>query len=623
MHCKQFVSLSVASLMLAAVLTGCGGASSTASSAVSSEAASAVSAAAASESTEAALPDGVYTAEFDTDSGMFHANEACNGMGTLTVENGQMTFHVSLASKKIVNLYVGMAADAEANKADWLLPTTDTVTYSDGTSEEVYGYDIPVAAVDQDFQLALLGTKGKWYDHTVSIRNAQPKTEEAAETPADGEYSVNVTLEGGSGRATVESPAALTVADGKMTAVILWSSPNYDYMIVDGEKYLPTNTEGNSTFEIPVSAKVSVYSISWGVLMATVSAVTASAEELVFDHACQLDYAKQFTADCYEGGYTMLTLTESGEQFLVTPEDAAAVEGLPESVTVLRQPIRNIYLVSTSVMDLFLALDGLDSVTLSGTRAEGWYLDEARAAMEDGRIAYAGKYSAPDYEKILAANCGLAIENTMIYHTPEVKEQLERFGIPVLVERSSYESGPLARLEWLKFWGILLGKEELAEQEFARQVERLAPLAGQASTGKRCAFFSITANNLANVRKGGDYVAQMIEMAGGDYVFADLTDNGNNLSTMNLPLEDFYAGAKDADVLLYNSTIEGVVHTTEELVAKCPLLAEFKALQSGSVWCTTQSFFQQSTALVDFVLDLHRVFTENDPADLQFLRKVE
>ena len=253
MHCKQFVSLSVASLMLAAVLTGCGGASSTASSAVSSEAASAVSAAAASESTEAALPDGVYTAEFDTDSGMFHANEACNGMGTLTVENGQMTFHVSLASKKIVNLYVGMAADAEANKADWLLPTTDTVTYSDGTSEEVYGFDIPVSAVDADFDLAILGTKGKWYDHVVSVRDAVEKAAEA-ETPADGTYTCDVTLEGGSGRATVESPAALTVADGKMTAVILWSSPNYDYMIVDGEKYLPTNTEGNSTFEIPVSA---------------------------------------------------------------------------------------------------------------------------------------------------------------------------------------------------------------------------------------------------------------------------------------------------------------------------------------------------------------------------------
>ena len=254
MHCKQFLSLSVASLLLAAALTGCGAASSTASSAAGSEAASSVASSAASETAAAALPDGVYTAEFDTDSGMFHANEACDGKGTLTVENGKMTFHVSLASKKIVNLYVGMAADADANKADWLLPTTDTVTYSDGTSEEVYGYDIPIAAVDEDFQLALLGTKGKWYDHTVSIRNAEPKAEAAAETPADGEYNVNVVLEGGSGRATVDSPAALTVADGKMTVTIVWSSPNYDYMIVDGEKYLPTNTEGNSTFVIPVAA---------------------------------------------------------------------------------------------------------------------------------------------------------------------------------------------------------------------------------------------------------------------------------------------------------------------------------------------------------------------------------
>ena len=349
----------------------------------------------------------------------------------------------------------------------------------------------------------------------------------------------------------------------------------------------------------------------------------ASTEELVFAHACPLDYATQFTADCYEGGYTMLTLTESGEQFLVTPEDAAAVEGLPESVTVLRQPIRNIYLVSTSVMDLFLALDGLDSVTLSGTQAEGWYLDEARAAMEAGRIAYAGKYSAPDYEKILAANCGLAIENTMIYHTPEVKEQLERFGIPVLVERSSYESGPLARMEWIKFYGILLGKEELAQQVFDRQAERIAPLLDQQSPGKRCAFFSISANNLANVRKGGDYVARMIEMAGADYVFADLTDNGNSLSTMNLPLEDFYAGARDADFLIYNSTIEGVVSTTDELVAKCSLLADFKAVQNGHVWCVAQSFFQQSMELADFILELHRLFTEDAPDGLQYFIHVE
>ena len=249
---KRVFSCVVAASLALSLLVGCGAsstASSAASSAASSEAASSVASSAAET---AALPDGVYTAEFDTDSSMFHANEACDGKGTLTVENGQMTFHVSLASTHIVNLYLGKASDAADHEADWLQPTTDTVTYSDGTSEEVYGFDIPVSAVDADFDLAILGTKGKWYDHVVSVRNAVEQAGTAA--PADGTYTCEVTLEGGSGRATVESPAALTVADGKMTATIVWSSPNYDYMLVDGEKYLPTNTDGNSTFEIPVAA---------------------------------------------------------------------------------------------------------------------------------------------------------------------------------------------------------------------------------------------------------------------------------------------------------------------------------------------------------------------------------
>ena len=249
---KRALSGIVTASLVLGLLAGCG-ASSTASSAASSAASSeAVSSVASSAAETAALTDGVYIAEFDTDSSMFHANEACDGKGTLTVENGQMTFHVSLASTHIVNLYLGKASDAADHEADWLQPTTDTVTYSDGTSEEVYGFDIPVTAVDTDFDLAILGTKGKWYDHVVSVRNAVQQAGTAA--PADGTYTCDVTLEGGSGRAAVDSPAALTVADGKMTATIVWSSPNYDYMIVDGEKYLPTNTEGNSTFEIPVSA---------------------------------------------------------------------------------------------------------------------------------------------------------------------------------------------------------------------------------------------------------------------------------------------------------------------------------------------------------------------------------
>ena len=262
MKYTRFVSLLAVSALLAASLAGCGSSASSVASSASSEAVSSVAESAVSEaasesaaaSSARALEDGTYTAEFDTDSSMFHVNEARDGKGTLTVEDGQMTLHISLQSKKIVNLYVGMAADAPDHEADWLQPTTDTVTYSDGTSEEVYGFDVPVEALDTDFQLAILGTKGKWYDHTVSVRNVEAQAAEAVETPADGSYTCEVTLEGGSGRATVDSPAALTVADGKMTATIVWSSPNYDYMIVDGEKYLPTNTEGNSTFEIPVSA---------------------------------------------------------------------------------------------------------------------------------------------------------------------------------------------------------------------------------------------------------------------------------------------------------------------------------------------------------------------------------
>ena len=262
MKYTRFVSLLAVSALLAASLAGCGSSASSVASSASTETVSSVAESAVSEAASASaaassartLEDGTYAAEFDTDSSMFLVNEASDGKGTLTVEDGQMTLHISLQSKKIVNLYVGMAADAPDHEADWLQPTTDTVTYSDGTSEEVYGFDVPVEALDTDFQLAILGTKGKWYDHTVSVRNVEAQAAEAVETPADGSYTCEVTLEGGSGRATVDSPAALTVADGKMTATIVWSSPNYDYMIVDGEKYLPTNTEGNSTFEIPVSA---------------------------------------------------------------------------------------------------------------------------------------------------------------------------------------------------------------------------------------------------------------------------------------------------------------------------------------------------------------------------------
>ena len=208
------------------------------------------------ETESSSLEDGVYIADFNTDSSMFHVNEACDGKGTLTVKDGEMTIHVSLTSKKILNLYYGLAADAAKEGAKLLDPTTDSVTYSDGMTEEVYGFDIPVPALDEEFDVALIGTKGTWYDHKVSVSNPEPKEDDAksAVDLEDGTYTAEVTLEGGSGRASIESPATLTVKDGKVTASIVWSSPNYDYMIVDGKKLLPVNTGGNTVFEIPVAS---------------------------------------------------------------------------------------------------------------------------------------------------------------------------------------------------------------------------------------------------------------------------------------------------------------------------------------------------------------------------------
>ena len=206
---------------------------------------------------EAQLPDGVYTAEFSTDSSMFHVSEACDGKGTLTVKDGVMTIHISLGSKKILNLYPGLAEDAAKDGAVLLEPTTDTVTYSDGMTEEVYGFDVPVPMIGEEFDLALIGTKGKWYDHKVKV--SDPVAEGAADTfdlsaVEDGSYTIELTMEGGSGRASIQSPAQLAIADGAATATLEWSSPNYDYMLVNGEKYLPVNTEGNSVFEVPVEA---------------------------------------------------------------------------------------------------------------------------------------------------------------------------------------------------------------------------------------------------------------------------------------------------------------------------------------------------------------------------------
>ena len=480
----------------------------------------------------------------------------------------------------------------------------------------------------------------------------------------DGTYIADGTLEGGSGRATISSPVELTVKDGQMTARIEFSSPYYDYMVVDGEKYEPENTEGNSQFTIPMAgfdagvpvtadtvAMSEPHEIDYEIVLdsttlkswdgqtkeseAVTEADTTVPDEttentdgvkstgtgleheileipgLTYDHSMELEYATQFAVDYYQDDYAVITIAQEGS-YLVVPEGKEVPEGLDKEIKVLQQPLDHIYLVATSSMDLFRAIDGIGNITLSGTDANGWYIEEAKEAMENGNIQYAGKYSAPDYELILANGCDLAIESTMIYHSPDVREKLEGFDIPVLVEHSSYESDPLGRMEWLKLYAVLLDKEEEADAYFQSQTDMLTDVLGAENTEKTVAFFSINSNGYVTVRKTGDYISKMIELAGGRYIFQNLGDD-NALSTMNMQMEDFYAGACDADYIIYNSAIESELHSLDELLEKSSLLADFKAVKEGNVWCTEKSLFQETTGIATMISDMHTMLTSDDP----------
>ena len=483
----------------------------------------------------------------------------------------------------------------------------------------------------------------------------------------DGTYQMEVELLGGSGRASVTSPAKVEIKDGKAVATLEWSSPNYDYMVVDGEKYLPVNTEGNSVFQIPVEAfDQDIAVIADTVAMSTpheieytlnfhaggngqnaAKADTTGQEDadgaekgqqtaavggnpaktaaapLTYDHSMELSYAENFAVDYYEGGYKLLTTRLNGDRILIVPkhqqapEDAEALvspsaEGEPGKLIVLQEPVKNLYLVASSVMDMFAQLDSMDAISMCGLKEEDWYIPAAKQAMKDGTLLYAGKYSQPDYELLLSQNCSMAIENSMIYHTPEVMEKLEEFGIPTLVEYSSYEEHPLGRVEWVRFFGALLDQEEKADQLFEKQKEALKRVEAEESTGKTVAFFYITSNGLVQVRQSTDYIPKMIELAGGKYVFENLGDPDSRRSTVNLQLEDFYDGAQDADFLVYNTTIDRQVQTLEDLLKKCSLLKDFKAVKNHQVWCTTEDMYQQSMSAGNLIEDFHRMLTGDD-----------
>lgn len=335
----------------------------------------------------------------------------------------------------------------------------------------------------------------------------------------------------------------------------------------------------------------------------------------------QLAYAKNFSIDYYDEGYKLLTIKD-GTQILIVPKGKEALDNLDESIIVLQQPVNNIYLVSSAVMDMFRELNAFDTIGFSAQKAENWYVEGAKAAMENGDILYAGKYSSPDYELLVSKKCSLAIENSMILHSPDVKEMLEDFDIPVIIEYSSYETDPLGRVEWIKFFGALTGKEEEAEKAFEKQTEIVKHVTATKKTDKTVAFFYITSNGLVQVRQSNDYIPKMIELAGGRYIFENLGDDSKR-STMNMQVEEFYNKAKDADYLIYNSTIDGGVKTVDELIEKCSVLSDFKAVKSGDVWCTEKDVYQQSMSIGFLIEDIHNMLQGADDTEMNYLYRLD
>lgn len=617
------------------------------------------------------LKDGVYSITVDSSSTMFQIT-ACE----LTVKDGAMTAVMTMGGTGYGMVYMGTSEEAAQAASQTSEVRPSCIPYQEAP-DGTHTFTVPVEALDKPLACSAFSRKREtWYDRTLIFRSDALPLDAFAEGSvttvqdlglADGTYSVDVTLEGGSGRAKVESPALLKIEKGAATATIVWGSSNYDYMKVDGQRFDPLPNGGNSTFEIPVTAfdrRLSViadtvamgapHEISYTLIFDSSSiregepSGVADAEEssggaddmgrsgsandtgrsdsssplagdwgsLKVEGRVPLQYATQFAIEQLEGGYLGIT-TGDGSQLLVIPEGKDVPESLkkelPEKTSFIRRPVSRVYLAATSAMDLLLSLDSLDQIRMSGTDIGDWYIEEAKDAMKKGDILYAGKYNAPDYERILSEGCDLSIQSTMLYFAPEVKEQLEGLGIPVLVERSSYESHPLGRMEWIRLYGRLLGKEALADRIFDEQLARLKPLLHQPPLGKTVTFFYISPSGSVSVRKASDYMARTIELAGGTYLPRDTGAGDSSQATLNMQMEAFYAEARDADYLIYSGIIYGRLASLDELLEKSPLLKDFKAVKEGHVYCTDKNLFQESMGLGEMILEIHDVLSGKEP----------
>ena len=342
--------------------------------------------------------------------------------------------------------------------------------------------------------------------------------------------------------------------------------------------------------------------------------------EVALAGSMELSHARRFTIDYLADGTSLICVAD-GARYLVTDAGYVCDPRLAQDVTVIERPLHDVYLVASDTMCAFDALGSLDAITVSGLERDSWHVDGARAAMDAGKVVYGGKYRSPDYELLLAKGVSLAVESSMINHAPEVKDKLEELGISVFCELSSYEADPLGRLEWIRLWGHLLDKDEEAEAVFRREAQKVAEASAE-PLDVSVAFFSLNANGAAVVRRPGDYVTAMIELAGGTSAFSGLGESQVGSTSMTLDQERFFSCVRDADIIVYNKTIDGSVETLDDLVERSDVLASAKAVEQGTVWMTSEDMYQQMVHTGQVVSDLHQAFLGTTD-DLTYLKRLD
>ncbi len=340
---------------------------------------------------------------------------------------------------------------------------------------------------------------------------------------------------------------------------------------------------------------------------------------LTYESTMKLDYAKQFSVYRYKGGYSLIVIKQEGK-FLLVPKGKSKPKGLSSKITVLRQPLKNVYLAATAAMSLICDVNGEDAVRMSSIRASEWSFETPKKLMDSRKILFAGKYSQPDYELLVKEDCDLALESTMIYHTPEVKNMIEKLHIPVLVDRSSYEDTPMGRMEWIKLYGVLLNRESEADKFFNAQEAKTKNL--KKGTSKTVAFFYISTDGKAVVRRADDYVPAMIKMAGGRYAYESVGKASTSIS-VPMNMEKFYDLTKDADIVVYNGSIDSSVTSLASLESKDPVIRKLKAVKNGNCWVAGSSMYQRPDQAGDIIVDFNTLIREKNPTGLRFMTKLK